>query len=40
MKINYNSNSTFPEQVVPIEEKMSLEYGKQVADAIQSEWFA
>ncbi len=40
MKINYNSNSTFPEQVVPIQEKMSLEYGKQVADAIQSEWFA
>ena len=40
MKINYNSNSTFPEQVVPIEEKMSLEYGKQVANAIQSEWFA
>ncbi len=40
MKINYNSNSTFPEQVVPIEEKMSLEYGKRVADAIQSEWFA
>ena len=40
MKINYNSNSTFPEQVVPIEEKMSWEYGKRVADAIQSEWFA
>ena len=40
MNINYNSNSTFPEQVVPMEEKMSWEYGKQVADAIQSEWFA
>jgi len=40
MKINYNSNSTFPEQVVPMAEKMSWEYGKRVADAIQSEWFA
>ena len=40
MKINYNANSAFPNQVVPLEEKMSLEYGKQVADAIQSEWFA
>ena len=39
MKINYNSNSTFPEQVVPMAEKMSWEYGKRVADAIQSEWF-
>tara|TARA_R110000824_G_scaffold8745_1_gene39796 strand:+ start:3584 stop:5992 length:2409 start_codon:yes stop_codon:yes gene_type:complete len=40
MNINYNSNSLFPEQVVPMEEKTSWEYGKQVADAIQSEWFA
>ena len=40
MNINYNSNSTFPDQVVPMEEKMSFKYGKQVADAIQSEWFA
>ena len=40
MNINYNSSSTFPEQVVPMEEKMSWEYGKQVANAIQSEWFA
>jgi hypothetical protein len=40
MKINYNANSAFPNQVVPLEEKMSLEYGKQVANAIQSEWFA
>ena len=40
MNINYNSNSTFPDQVVPMEEKMSWKYGKQVADAIQSEWFA
>ena len=40
MNINYNTNSAFPNQVVPLEEKLSLEYGKQVADAIQSEWFA
>ena len=40
MNINYNSNSTFPDQVVPMEEKMSFKYGKRVADAIQSEWFA
>jgi hypothetical protein len=40
MNINYNSNSTFPDQVVPMEEKMSWKYGKRVADAIQSEWFA
>ena len=40
MNINYNANSAFPNQVVPLEEKMSLKYGKQVADAIQSEWFA
>ena len=40
MKINYNGNSTFPDQVVPMEEKMSWEYGNQIADAIQSEWFS
>jgi hypothetical protein len=40
MKINYNGNSTFPDQVVPFEEKMSLKYGAQVAQAIQSEWFS
>ena len=40
MNINYNANSAFPNQVVPLEEKMSLAYGRQVADAIQSEWFA
>ena len=34
-----NSNSTFPSQVVPDEEKQSLEYGKQVAQAIEYEWF-
>ena len=40
MKIDYNANSAFPNQVVPLEEKLSLGYGRQVADAIQSEWFA
>jgi len=40
MNIDYNANSAFPNQVVPLEEKMSLKYGKQVASAIQSEWFA
>ena len=34
-----NSNSTFPSQVVPDEEKQSLEYGRQVAQAIEYEWF-
>jgi hypothetical protein len=40
MNINYNTNSAFPNQVVPLEEKLSTKYGSQVADAIQSEWFA
>ena len=40
MNIDYNANSAFPNQVVPLEEKLSLEYGRQVANAIQSEWFA
>ncbi len=40
MNINYNANSAFPSQVVPLEEKLSLEYGRQVANAIQSDWFA
>ncbi len=38
MNIDYNANSAFPNQVVPLEEKLSLGYGRQVADAIQSEW--
>ena len=40
MNINYNANSAFPNQVVPLEEKLSSKYGSQVADAIQSEWFS
>tara|TARA_R110000765_G_scaffold317600_3_gene409982 strand:- start:15101 stop:17512 length:2412 start_codon:yes stop_codon:yes gene_type:complete len=37
VKINYNSS--FPDQVVPEEEKKSREYGLQVAQAIEHEWF-
>jgi len=37
VKINYNS--AFPDQVVPEEEKKSREYGLQVAQAIEYEWF-
>ena len=39
MNINYN-NSVFPSQVVSDAEKSSIEYGRQVARAIESEWFA
>jgi hypothetical protein len=34
-----NSNSSFPSQVVPDEEKQSYEYGKAVGRAIENEWF-
>ena len=34
-----NTNSSFPDQVVPEEEKMSLEYGLKVGKAIENEWF-
>ena len=34
-----NSNSSFPSQVVPDEEKQSYEYGLTVARAIENEWF-
>jgi len=37
VKINYNSS--FPDQVVPEEEKKSRQYGLQVAQAIEHEWF-
>ena len=37
IKINYNS--AFPDQVVPEEEKKSRDYGLQVAQAIEHEWF-
>ncbi len=35
-----NTQSSFPNQVVPEAEKMSLEYGLQVARAIEGEWWA
>ena len=35
-----NINSSFPDQVVPDEEKQSLDYGLQVARAIEGEWFS
>mgnify|MGYP003640640389 FL=1 len=39
MKIQTNTNSSFPNQVVSDEVKASLEYGEQVARAIEGEWF-
>jgi len=39
MKMYTNSNSAFPSQVVPDYEKASWEYGSQVAQAIETEWF-
>ena len=39
MNIYTNTRSAFPSQVVSDEEKASLEYGKQVAQAIEGEWF-
>ena len=37
--ININYSSSFPDQVVPEEEKSSFEYGLKVAQAIEQEWF-
>ena len=39
MKIQTNTNSSFPSQVVSDEVKASPEYGVQVARAIEGEWF-
>ena len=39
MNIYTNPNSSFPSQVVPDEEKNSIKYGEQVAQAIESEWW-
>ena len=39
MNIYSDTNSPFPSQVVSDAEKASLEYGKQVAQAIEQEWF-
>ena len=39
MKVYTNTNSSFPSQVVPDAVKMSKEYGLQVSNAIEQEWF-
>ena len=39
MNIYTNTNSAFPSQVVSTAEKASWEYGSQVAQAIEQEWF-
>ena len=39
MNVVANPNSVFPSQVVTNAEKDSIEYGRQVAQAIESEWF-
>ena len=39
MKIQTNTYSSFPSQVVSDEEKASLDYGIQVGRAIEQEWF-
>jgi hypothetical protein len=40
MNIYTNTNSSFPSQVVSDVEKASIEYGTQVAQAIEQEWFS
>ena len=37
--VNTSTNSSFPSQVVPLAEKLSWEYGLQVGQAIEYEWF-
>ena len=39
MNVYTNNNSSFPSQVVSNEEKDTFEYGQQVAQAIEYEWF-
>ena len=39
MKLNTGINSAFPSQMVSEEEKKTLEYGLQVGQAIEYEWF-
>ena len=39
MNIYTNAYSAFPSQVVPDAEKSSVEYGRQVAQAIEGEWW-
>jgi hypothetical protein len=38
--VNSNTNSVFPDQVVPDAEKMSLDYGLKVGRAVEGEWFS
>ncbi len=40
MNIYTNTRSSFPSQVVSDAEKSSIEYGRQVAQAIEGEWFS
>ncbi len=40
MGIYTNTRSAFPSQVVSDQEKASIEYGEQVAQAIEGEWFS
>ena len=40
MNIYTNTRSAFPSQVVSDQEKSSIEYGSQVAQAIEGEWFS
>jgi hypothetical protein len=40
MKISTSYNSSFPDQVVPDEEKATVEYGLKVSRAIEQEWFS
>ena len=39
MKIT-NTYSSFPDQIVPDEVKQSIDYGRQVAMAIEGDWFS
>ncbi len=39
MQITTNSNSSFPDQIVSDQVKATLDYGLQVARAIEGEWF-
>jgi len=39
MQIYTNTNSVFPDQAVPIAEKNTIDYGRAVGRAIESEWF-
>ena len=37
--MSYSSNTSFPSQVVPDAEKLSYDYGLEIAKAIEHEWF-